>query len=221
MLQEFLKVRLGIIMQNRQSEFVLSLRGKHGFSLGEVVVSSAVMALMMVWLFNFVDVAGSLWQTSHAKVNLANEANVLLDAIERELSVATSLTFPSVGATEGELRYSKLVSDYHTPTAIMVDLDFRILHDSLTHAVSKEVLFTAPKWPAAEIAGWSIDSMNGEKIVVTSQHNFDLGRNVLELDVFRRHNKLVEITAVLGVIDAQGSISRKISVSRNIVLRNL
>lgn len=207
-------------MMNKHAKvgLAISMRRNAGFNMAEVVISTIIVALMMTWLFNYVEIAGTVWRKSHATVNLTNDANALLDTLERELWHATECSMPQIGDTGSELHYAKVVSDYQAVASTTI-LDFRVYFDNTTHTVYTKVATDTVRWTTADTTmGWDIDTASGVKNLVIDQHNYDLARNVMSFSVHRKANRLLVVQAKLGITRDDGS-DRVIEVSRSIMIR--
>ncbi len=198
------------------------LSSRTGFSLAEVVVASAVMAMMMVVLIGYVQSAGQLWQKSHGTISLANEGNAILDFVERELWHANGISYPAIGSSSTRLRYSKYVSDYQL-LATSTLLDFQITYDPLTRIASTAVITAGARWASASVDGWSVDAAVGTKKIVIAQHNYDIGRNVKKLAFNRLANRLLEVHLVVGLLRSEDAddpdLEREIEYKRSIIMR--
>ncbi len=206
------------IIDRKKSAF-----SRTGFSLAEVVVASAVMAMMMVVLIGYVQSAGTLWQKSHSTISLANEGNAVLDFVERELWHANGISLPQIGnSSTTRLRYTKEVSDYQLVATTTV-LDFQITFDPVTRIASASVITAGSRWASATADGWSIDTAVGTKKLVFAQHNYDIGRSIKSIVFNRLANRLLEVhlvVAILRIEDAEDpGLERKIEYKRSIIMR--
>lgn len=176
-----------------------------------------VMAMMMVSLISYVQSAGELWQKSHATITLSNEGCTLLDYIERELWVATSISTPAIGATSNKIVYAKMVSDYQLPPATCT-LDFQITFDPVTHVASSSIIVSGANWVAATADSWALNTVSGAKKVLLSRHNFDVCRSLKSLTVTRTANRLLDVSAILSITRVDES-EREIEFRRSIIMR--
>lgn len=207
-------------MQITEHKNRLSFR--NGFSLAEVVVASAVMAMMMVVLIGYVQSAGQLWQKSHGTISLANEGNSILDFVERELWHANDISYPAIGSNSTRLRYSKYVSDYQL-LATSTLLDFQITYNPLTRIASTAVITAGTRWASATASGWAIDTAVGTKKIVVAQHDYEIGRSVKKLTFNRLANRLLEVHLVVGLLRSEDAdnpdLEREIEYKRSIIMR--
>ncbi|GAB4281591.1 MAG: hypothetical protein Kow0029_26790 [Candidatus Rifleibacteriota bacterium] len=204
------------------SDRVTYLISKRGFNLAEVVVASAVIALMMVSLIGYVQSASSLWKKSHEIISLSNEGISLLDFIEREIWEAKSITSPAIGDSASSIVYSKIVSDYQEPTPNLFELDFEIAFNATTGSASARILTTTPKWTDATFGaaanGWSIDTSPGSKKIVLSRYNFDIARNLKSFSVARTANRLLEVKISLEAPKANEETPRELTFKRIMIM---
>ena len=191
---------------------------RRGFNLAEVVVASAVMAMMMVALIGYVHSAGQMWQKSHETISLTNEGNTLLDYVERELWQAKSISVPAIGDSSSNLIYSKLVSDYQA-VATQTEVDFQITADFTTGVASTSLLTTSAKWTNATAGGWGIGTTLAAKKVLLAHHNFDLCANLKGIKFYRRANRLLEIIAIFSIPKADDDYEREIEFKRMVIMR--
>lgn len=193
-----------------------------GFSLAEVVVASAVMAMMMVVLIGYVQSAGQLWQKSHGTISLANEGNSILDFVERELWHANGISYPAIGSASTRIRYSKYVSDYQL-LATSTLLDFQITYDPVTRIASTAVITAGANWVNATTGGWASDTAVGTKKIVIAQHNYEIGRNVKKLAFSRLANRLLEVHLLVALLKSEDAddtdLEREIEYKRSIIMR--
>lgn len=195
---------------------------KRGFNLAEIVVASAVIALMMVSLIGYVQSAGTLWQKSHATISLVNEGNTLLDYIEREIWSAEEVSVPAIGASTTTLIYAKRVSDYQ-PSPATFTVDFRLTTDLTTGVASTSIATNTPKWTdgvsGAAVNGWDFDTTPGFKRILTAHHNFKLSSNLKQIWFERLSNYLIKVTVILQIPQTDQEYEREIEFRRMMILR--
>lgn len=189
---------------------------KRGFNLAEVVVASAVMALMMVSLIGYVQSAGTMWQKSHETISLSNEANSLLDFIERELWSARSITSPGIGEIKPTIVYSKIVSDYQGSPQT-VEVDFRISSNPATGIASASIATDTIRWTNA--AGWSVGATSGSNKLLLARTNYFLTYNLKSLEFYRKANRLLEITVKMHVPRPDQEFERELTLKRLVIMR--
>lgn len=195
---------------------------RRGFNLAEIVVASAVIALMMMSLISYVHSAGMVWQKSHATISLVNEGNTLLDFVEREIWHAEEISVPTIGATSIYLQYAKQVTDYDVTPATWT-LDFQITCDFTTGVASTAINLGTPKWTdgtyGAQADGWASSTINAPKRIVLAQHNFNLCNNIKELKFFRKSNRLIEVLVKLSIPRVEDDYEREIVLRRMMMMR--
>ena len=191
---------------------------KHGFSLVEIVVSTAVIAFLMTSLFNYVSMAGTIWQKTHETITLSNEGNMLLDTIEKDLWESAMVAMPTVGATSSILQYSKRVSDYQADPEF-VRLRFEVSFDPAINTVTKTLFDNTA---AISALGWEDDSLAsgtlGPNRVVRSHHTYTLARSVKAFNVNRKGHRLIEIDVLLGTTDSAGN-EKEVRMKRTVLVR--
>lgn len=195
---------------------------KRGFNLAEIVVASAVIALMMVSLIGYVQSAGMLWQKSHATISLVNEGNTLLDYIEREIWSAEEVSVPAIGASTTQMIYAKRVSDYQLSPATFT-VDFRLTTDLTTGVASTSIATDTLKWTdgvsGAAVNGWDTDTIPGFKKILTAHHNFKLSSNLKQIWFERLSNYLIKVTVILQIPQTDQEYEREIEFRRMMILR--
>jgi len=202
------------------------LRTRRGFSLVEVVVSIGIIAMMITALLSFVSFGGELWQKNHMFTALTNEGNMLLDAVEREMSAATAVSIPTVGAAaDDELRYTKDIYDWAGPPRNKaITPNFRIYLQAGTRIVSSEYV-TGTLVDPDTTAGWAVISTdpvgNEVKKLVTKLFSYDLARHIRTFDVTRPSTNRVEIRVVLNLKRAEDGVERRIEMKRELMIPGL
>jgi hypothetical protein len=195
---------------------------RKGFNLAEIVVATAVIALMMVSLIGYVQSAGTLWQKSHATIGLVNEGNALLDYIEREIWIAKDITTPGICATTSQLIYSKEISDYQASPATCT-IDFVINTDFTQGIATTSLLLTTSKWTdpttGADALGWSVDSALNTKEIISARYNFTLCSNLQEMHFYRKSNRLMVVTFKLSIPRVDDDYERVIEFKRMMIMR--
>ena len=78
---------------------------KPGFSLIEVVISTTVMAVMIVGLLSYVQFGSELWVKGERTITMNNNARAVSEAISRDLTLASDIIEPTLGVTSTQLRY--------------------------------------------------------------------------------------------------------------------
>ena len=187
-----------------------ALNQQRGMTLAEVIVATAVMALMITSLISYVQSAGALWQKSHSTISLTNDGNALLDYIEQELWQATSVSVPQIGDISSTTVYSKKVSDYQD-AASFATLNFKLEFDNTTNKVAVSV--NTDNLPT----GWSVGN-GGQYEVVEARHNYVICRNVIEFDVNRISNRLFDVTIKLSMPRPDEKTPREVEFRRLIVM---
>ena len=187
-----------------------ALNQQRGMTLAEVIVATAVMALMITSLISYVQSAGALWQKSHSTISLTNDGNALLDYIEQELWQATSVSVPQIGDISSTTVYSKKVSDYQD-AASFATLNFELEFDNTTGEVAVSV--NTDNLPT----GWSVGN-GGQYEVVEARHNYVICRNVIEFDVNRISNRLFDVTIKLSMPRPDEKTPREVEFRRLIVM---
>lgn len=203
---------------SKQKENMKFIAARAAFSLAEVVVASAVIAMMMVSLIGYVQSAGELWQKSHATITISNEGNSMLDFIERELWGAKEVSVPAIGDTTSTLVYTKVISDYDV-TPEYIPLDFQVVFDSATHVASTNLVESGALWTAAGVAGWAIDTVQGDKKILRSRYNYDISKSLISFSVNRTANRLLNVTIMLSIKRPDEEFPREIEFKRSIIVR--
>lgn len=198
---------------------MMNIKRRHGFSLVEIVVSTAIIAFLMTSLFNYVSMAGTVWQKTHESITLSNEGNVLLDTIEKELWESAIVLAPAVGTATSVLSYSRRVSDYEDDPSF-IRLNFEVAYDATTNTVSKALIETSAAiveqgWEEASIAD---ASPTGPKKIVRGHHTYALARSVKEFQVKREGYRLIEIDVLLGITDSAGN-EKEARMKRTVLIR--
>lgn len=210
------------ILQSNRGKQAPRPNERRGFNLAEIVVASAVIALMMVSLISYVQSAGTLWQKSHATISLVNEGNTLLDYIEREIWSAEEVSVPAIGASTNQMIYAKRVSDYQ-PTPATFTVDFRLTTDLTTGVASTSIATDTPKWTTpvtgAAATGWGIAAVPGFKKILTAHHNFKLSSNLKQIWFERLSNYLIKVTVILQIPQTDEEYEREIEFKRMMILR--
>jgi hypothetical protein len=199
---------------------MMNLKARKGLSLAEIVVATAVMALMMTSLISYVQSAGTLWQKSHSTISLTNEGNALLDFIEQELWHASLIMYPSINSTDNYIKYIRKVSDYYDPVVSFTKLDFIIEFNDVDGEVSARVNTTPgnPRYDTAVADGWSVAPAGGQYTIVEARHNYVVCRNVEEFTINRVSNRLLDVTVKLSIQQQDQEDPREIEFKRLIVM---
>ncbi|MBU1105101.1 MAG: prepilin-type N-terminal cleavage/methylation domain-containing protein [Candidatus Riflebacteria bacterium] len=166
---------------------------RSGFTLVEVLVSSIVIAMMMMSILGFVAYASEVWQRTHFATTLASEGQMLLDTFDREMSFASAIISPNVGApATSTIIYKRTVFDYNRANST-ASCSFRIeKHPTERRVYSKYNEGTLDTlWTVAN------DPANVAKQLARSRHNYDLGRHVDTLEITRVSANRVDVRVVL------------------------
>ena len=202
-------------------------RTRLGFSLVEVVVSVMIIAMMMTSLLTFVSYGGEIWQRNHLHTSLNNEGIMLLDAVEREMSMAVAVSIPAVGDATGDvLRYKKDVYDWAGPPRNKATTpEFRFYLQPGTRIVSSQYVTGTLAAPDTTTAGWAVQTTdpagNEVKKLVTKLFDYDLARHVLTFDVTRRSTNRVEVRIVLNLKRAQDGLEQRMEMKRDMMIPGL
>jgi prepilin-type N-terminal cleavage/methylation domain-containing protein len=193
-----------------------------GFTLPEVIVSVTVMSIMIGSLLSYVHFAGMVWIKTHQHITLSSEANVLLDALERELSQAKAVTYPLPGNDDESLRYVKEVSDYNAGGEIDIGYaEFRVALDSdnrrLIHRIHASPSTTgavpsALTWNASDATDLQ------QRTLDTDFYNYDLARHITGFRATRSSTNMIDISIIMeGTIDMSDA-TRTVRLSRSILM---
>ncbi|MFZ2958656.1 MAG: prepilin-type N-terminal cleavage/methylation domain-containing protein [Candidatus Ozemobacteraceae bacterium] len=79
---------------------------KQGFTLIEVMVATMIMSLMILGLLSYVQFGSELWRKGEQTITLNNNARALSEGISRDLTLATKVMIPPLGATSAKLIYT-------------------------------------------------------------------------------------------------------------------
>ena len=201
----------------KNTDYKLNHKNKLGFNLAEVVVASAVIALMMVSLISYVQSAGELWKKSHTTITLVNNGNALLDFVEKELWAAEQITAPPIGSDAQQLTYTKVISDYQSSPA-SATLDFVIEYMPASFTVRARVVDSGTNCTYATGAGgWSVGTTHGPKKIVLSNYNFDVCRYVKDIGFARRDNHLLDVRAILSISVSDQEFPKELNIHRTII----
>ncbi len=181
---------------------------KAGFTLGEVLVSVVVMAMMFVALFNFVGLAGEIWKRNHATINLTAEADAILDAVERELMNGRSVVVPAAGSEENQIVFKTMVSDFQT-TAQSGEAVLRL--ELATPAVRMRIQTIPNLWA-------STDSDGGTKQMAQGRYEYDIARHVDDLCVTRETAQLFHIFVRVKNDPWEDQFSKTVEARRTVFL---
>ncbi|HNW36685.1 MAG TPA: prepilin-type N-terminal cleavage/methylation domain-containing protein, partial [Candidatus Ozemobacteraceae bacterium] len=126
------------------------MRNKQAFTLVEIMISTGIMAMMLVSLLSFVDISAKNWQRTDQSVTLTAEGNAVMEAIRYYVENAASMT-PEMDAISNRPRFTII-----TATGSAELNNFYIGTVSVTLQIqgnSPRVLRTMPGACTARIAG--------------------------------------------------------------------
>lgn len=166
---------------------------KSGFTLVEILVSTMIIAMMMTSIITFVSYGGEVWQRTHFATTLAGEGQMILDSLDREMSFASSIVTPIVGAVAtSTVVYRKIVFDFDRANSASCTF---IIEKDLTkkrvYSIFVEGSYSPLLWTTAN------DPANVAKEIARSRHNYDLGRNVDSLEITRVSTNRIDVRVVL------------------------
>lgn len=192
------------------------INSKSGSLLVEVLVSTLIIAMMMSTLFGFVSFAGEVWRKTHSTVNLTNEGNMVMDTIERELSVALSIVSPTPGNAATSILYTKRISDYQGTPVFGKDGVFRITADYVNRLIRLSIV-SAPTTDG----GWTMLAGDSTRNANINYYNYNISNHVSTAVFERKSVQLMEISVTLAVKSEDEKIDKKIVLTRNVVMPSL
>lgn len=189
---------------------------KSGFTLVEVLVSSIVIAMMMVSIFAFVSYAGEVWQRTQFATTMSNEGQMILDTFDREMSFTTKIISPPIGApATSTIIYKRTIFDYNR-SYFTASCSFRIEKDPTEKRVYS-------KYNEGTIeTGWTVADYPAPvtKQLARSRHNYDLGRHVDTLEISRISANRVDIKVVLKAKRAEDEFETENEYNRSVLIPN-
>lgn len=133
------------------------------------------MAMMVVSMMQMVSYAAEVWQRTHINTTVASEAQMVLDAVEREMGQATEVSEPHDLTATSTLEYKRPVYDYSKTNSTTGD--FRVdLKNSENRIYLKFLDGTLVDGSWTEID--DPPAVPLVKQLVRSRYNYDLSRHV-------------------------------------------
>jgi type II secretory pathway pseudopilin PulG len=179
-----------------------------GWALTEFLVGIAVISMMTVSLLQFISFAGDVWQRNQLNVGLTAEATTALDLISREMSSALAVSLPIVGNSGSELVFTKTVRDSCQP-ACSGAATFKI-------ALSTRELSVA--YFSDLSAGWSVDTVDGDKKLNTDRYAFPFARHVEAITFTRVNVNRLDVELTLSAKRATDGLDKEVKMKRTILI---